>query len=91
MTKFPSPYGEVCFNPWFVGKDVAEILGCFRPLTGKLVLIEISDYVNGFRDGEFPSPYGEVGFNLNESGMYSLIFGSFRPLTGKLVLIHFYE
>ena len=38
---------------------------CFRPLTGKLVLIlRIRESVSVFSGYEFPSPYGEVGFNL---------------------------
>ena len=38
---------------------------CFRPLTGKLVLIAVNHpkYYQG-KIEVFPSPYGEVGFDL---------------------------
>ena len=65
-SKFPSPYGEVGFDPESVsvlkGYDTAM---CFRPLTGKLVLIwvTIENATRAFTY-QFPSPYGEVGFDL---------------------------
>ena len=60
----------------------------FRPLTGKLVLINVLAKYLRRLCAWFPSPYGEVGFDhyTFEVG-YTRHYGSFRPLTGKLVLI----
>ena len=63
-------------------------IGCFRPLTGKLVLITIIITLNAEYIEEFPSPYGEVGFDRPfHSGATNPTSFGFRPLTGKLVLI----
>ena len=47
---------------WFHQEYAYQV--CFRPLTGKLVLIDIFDVLDE-RDlpQMFPSPYGEVGFD----------------------------
>ena len=40
MEVFPSPYGEVGFNQGIAVNIPGHVDECFRPLTGKLVLIE---------------------------------------------------
>ena len=63
--KFPSPYGEVGFDLNNLFADVRKNnLYCFRPLTGKLVLITLSTSPTQNTITTFPSPYGEVGFDL---------------------------
>ena len=62
--QFPSPYGEVGFDHGHSRYLRCARRACFRPLTGKLVLIVagVADLVYGC-GMVFPSPYGEVGFD----------------------------
>lgn len=61
-------------EPWFVGKDVAEVLGYAKPLNAIATHVEEDDSLKqGLTDS--------LGRNqktifINESGMYALIFGS---------------
>ena len=61
---FPSPYGEVGFDPTKEGEIQNEEILRFRPLTGKLVLITFVSSTSTNFMRTFPSPYGEVGFDL---------------------------
>lgn len=60
-------------EPWFVGKDVAEILGYTNPL--KAVRDHIDDEDKGVN--ELFTPGGKQNITIiNESGVYALIFSS---------------
>lgn len=60
-------------EPWFVGKDVAEILGYKR--TADAIRQHVYSEDRGV--GELPTPGGFQQMTLvNESGLYALIFGS---------------
>ncbi len=60
-------------QPWFVGKDVAEILGYANPQKAIRDHVDIEDKgVN-----EMDTPGGKQGIVVvNESGLYALVFGS---------------
>lgn len=63
-------------EPWFVGKDVAEILGYERPT--KAVVDHIDEEDREFIDKKTQSYFGielgqRGGWIINESGLYSLI------------------
>lgn len=63
-------------EPWFVGKDVAEILGYSRPADA------IRTHVDEEDKGvcELPTPGGKQQMTIiNESGLYSLILSSKLP------------
>lgn len=71
-------------EPWFVGKDVAEILG-YKD-TADAIRNHVEDdekYLS--KVGEIPtlktSNYG--AYLINESGLYSLVFGSKLPTAKK--------
>ena len=83
MTIFKNPaFGEVrtikdANNvPWFVGKDVAEILGYESPRSAVSKKVEPED--RGVAKMETPSGVQEMTI-INESGLYSLILGSKLP------------
>lgn len=62
--------------PWFVGKDVAEILGYER--TADAIRVHVDDDDKGV--GEIQTPGGKQAMTLiNESGLYSLILQSKLP------------
>lgn len=64
-------------EPWFVGKDVAEILG-YSDLN-KAVAMHVDDDDKKLNDKTSPS-FGQRGTTLiNESGLYSLILSSKLP------------
>ena len=64
-------------EPWFVGKDVAEILG-YSDLN-KAVAMHVEDDDKKLNDKTSPS-FGQRGTTLiNESGLYSLILSSKLP------------
>lgn len=61
-------------NPWFVGKDVAEVLGYAKPLDALARHVDVDDSVkHGLIDS-----MGRVQDTIliNESGLYSLILSS---------------
>lgn len=63
--------------PWFVGKDVAEILG-YSDLN-KAVAMHVDDDDKKLNDKTSPS-FGQRGTTLiNESGLYSLVLSSKLP------------
>lgn len=60
-------------EPWFVGKDVATVLGYAKPTD--TVRKRVDDEDRGISKMETPSGIQELAI-INESGLYSLIFGS---------------
>ncbi len=60
-------------EPWFVGKDVAEILGYAEPRS--TVSKKVDEEDRGVAKMETPSGIQEMTI-INESGLYSLIIGS---------------
>lgn len=58
---------------WFVGKDVAEILGYESPRSA--VSRKVEDEDKGVAEMETPSGKQNMTI-INESGLYALIFGS---------------
>lgn len=64
-------------EPWFVGKDVAEVLGYSD--TNKAVAMHVDEEDKKLNDKSSPS-FGRRGATLiNESGLYSLILSSKLP------------
>ena len=67
-------------QPWFVGKDIAEILGYSNPQKA------VRDHVDTDDKGmnEIDTPGGKQNMaTINESGLYSLILGSKLPTAKK--------
>ena len=63
-------------EPWFVGKDVATILG-YKD-TSDAIKKHVDEEDKGV--GEIPTPGGKQNMKvINESGLYSLIFSSKLP------------
>lgn len=60
-------------EPWFVGKDVAEILGYGNPRQG--IASHVQDEDKGVQKMDTPSGSQNMTV-INESGLYSLILGS---------------
>lgn len=72
---------EVNGEPWFVGKDVAEILGYVD--TNKAVAMHVDEEDKKLNDKTSPS-FGQRGTTLiNESGLYGLILSSKLPTAKK--------
>lgn len=72
---------EINGEPWFVGKDVAEILG-YSDLN-KAISMHVDDEDKKLNDKTSPS-FGQRGATLiNESGLYSLILSSKLPNAKK--------
>ena len=67
---------EIDNEPYFVGKDVAEILGYSEPRSAVSKKVDSED--RGVAKMETPSGVQEMT-TINESGLYSLIFGSKLP------------
>ena len=68
-------------EPWFVGKDVAEVLGYAKPLNALSVHVDGDDSLKqGLTDS-----MGRVQDTIliNESGLYSLILSSKLPTAKK--------
>ena len=63
-------------EPYFVGKDVAEILGYANPQ--KAVRVHVDDDDKGVNEMDTPGGVQPVMF-INESGLYSLILSSKLP------------
>lgn len=62
---------------WFIGKDVAKILGYSNPRDAILKHVDTEDKNSvAIRDGNKGNPNQTV---INESGVYALIFGSKLP------------
>lgn len=68
-------------EPWFVGKDVAEILGYAKPLNAITQHVDLDD---SLKQGITDSLGREQQMiTINESGLYALIFGSQLPSAKK--------
>ena len=64
-------------EPWFVGKDVAQILGYSNPRDALSKHVDEEDKKSvAIRDGNKGNPNQTV---INESGVYALVFGSKLP------------
>jgi len=82
-------------GPWFVGKDVAEILG-YRN-TNKAILDHVDEedkFLRGSRGNEMGKLFSSLkemqetfgrqdNWFINESGVYALVFGSKLPAAKK--------
>lgn len=69
-------------EPYFVGKDVAQVLGYER--TNKAIVDHVDEEDRQMVDGKTQSHFGielgqRGGWLVNESGLYSLILGSKLP------------
>ena len=71
---------EIDGEPWFVGKDVADILGYQNGSRDINRHVDEEDRQN-YQNGTFDSPRGMTV--INESGLYSLILGSKLPTAKK--------
>lgn len=67
-------------EPWFVGKDIATILGYKQ--AAKAVREHVDDEDKGVSILDTPGGKQQVQI-INESGVYSLIFGSQLPTAKK--------
>lgn len=67
---------EVNGQPWFVGKDVAEVLGYLNPSVAIAKKVDSED--KGISILETPGGKQKTTI-INESGMYSLIMSSKLP------------
>ena len=71
---------EINGKPYFVGKDVAEVLGYVDPNKAIAVHIDDEDKLN---DKTALSLGQRGGWLINESGLYSLILSSKLPTAKK--------
>ena len=72
---------EINGEPWFVGKDIANILGYVD--LNKAIAMHVDDEDKKLNDKTSPS-FGQRGATIiNESGVYALIFGSKMPNAKK--------
>lgn len=67
---------EIGQAPWFVGKDIAEILGYANPL--KAIREHVDDEDKGVNETVTPGGRQQMVI-INESGLYSLILSSKLP------------
>lgn len=67
-------------EPWFVGKDVAEVLGYAKPLNA--LTTHVDDEDKGVTKCDTLGGIQEMTI-INESGLYALIFGSKLPSAKK--------
>lgn len=71
-------------EPWFVGKDVAKILGYANPSEAILDHVDDDDKLNSKMLSSFELDLGQRGgWLVNESGLYSLILSSKLPSAKK--------
>lgn len=82
-------------EPWFVGKDVAEILGYSN--TNKAIQVHVDNedkFIRSAKGSEMGKLFNSVkemqeklgrqdNWFINESGVYSLVFGSKLPSAKK--------
>lgn len=73
---------EIDNEPWFVGKDIAEVLGYERGT--KAIVDHVEEDDRKMVDGKTQSYFGielgqRGGWLINESGLYSLILSSKLP------------
>lgn len=71
-------------EPWFVGKDVAKILGYANPNEALHYHVDNEDKLNSKTLSSFELNLGQRGgWLINESGLYSLILSSKLPSAKK--------
>ena len=72
---------EINGEPWFVGKDVAEVLGYTNPSKALIDHVDDEDKLNN----ETLSSLGQRGgWLINESGLYSLEENNYpNPIPGN--------
>lgn len=71
-------------EPWFVGKDIATVLGYRDVSSAILSHVDEEDRVNSKTQGCFAVELGQRGsWLINESGLYSLILSSKLPNAKK--------
>lgn len=71
---------EINSEPWFVGKDVAEVLGYTDLAHAVLDHVDEEDRMNSKTQGQIDLELGQRGgWLINESGLYSLILSSKLP------------
>ncbi len=68
--------------PWFVGKDVAEILGYAKPQNAVATHVDKEDKTSALIQGT-GSNYKSKTIIINESGLYSLILSSKLPTSKR--------
>ena len=73
---------EVNGEPYFVGKDVAEILGYAKPENAIATHVDNEDKTTTLIQGT-GSNYKSNAVVINESGLYSLILSSKLPTAKK--------
>lgn len=81
---------EINNEPWFVGKDVAEVLGYANQNRDILrhideedrIMVDGTQYQNGI-EFDYKQIGQRGGWLINESGLYSLIIGSKLPSAKK--------
>ena len=69
---------EIDSDPWFIGKDVAEILGYKKPQNALATHVDDEDKTTALIQGT-GSNYKSKAVIVNESGLYSLILSSKLP------------
>lgn len=75
---------EIGGEPWFVGKDVAEVLGYTDLAHAVLDHVDEDDRMNSKTQGQIDLDLGQRGgWIINESGLYSLILSSKMPNAKK--------
>lgn len=71
---------EIDGEPWFVGKDVAEVLGYSNPNEAVQEHVDEEDKLNSKTLLSFSLELGQRGgWLINESGLYSLVLSSKLP------------
>ena len=70
-------------EPWFVGKDVADILGYTN--SPKAIRDHVDNEDRGVNEMDTPGGKQDISI-INESGLYALIFGSKLPSAKKQFL-----
>ena len=74
---------EIAGEPWFVGKDIAEVLGYENPTKAIRDHVDAEDKKMGVQNGTLSivDRLGRVQYPtwINESGLYSLIMSSRLP------------
>ena len=67
-------------EPWFVGKDIARILGYSNPR--KALIDHVDEEDKGVTKCDTPGGKQDISI-INESGLYALVFGSKLPTAKK--------
>lgn len=76
-------------EPWFVGKDVADVLGYSDSAHAILDHVEPEDRVNSKAQGQNAHEFGQRGaWLINESCLYCLMLRRWSPQTGLHLMQH---